>query len=1073
MIELDVLSAADVAAAGRPAAWRSREDRTGAADYAAAFRRGEFLPGAADGDDLAADTGTSRRTFLKLMGASMAMAGLTGCRRPVEEILPYARKPEEVLEGVSSYYATAMPMGGVVHALLVQSHEGRPTKVEGNPEHPVSRGATNVFAQASILNLYDPDRSRRIWRRGGGTATWADFVRTVQQAGGGAPPAAPAAADTAATAAPTVTATGGLANAGLAVLAEPTSSPTVERLRRVLEGRGARWITWHPGGDDPAALAGVGRPLYRFSQARVIVSFDADFLGDDANSVWNSREFAASRRADDGAPMSRFYAVESAVTTTGGAADHWKHLRATDVAHFAAAVGQALGVGTGSPGAARYASDPFFQALVEDVRAGGGAAVFAAGPTQPPAVHALCAALNGRYGGGAVSYLSTGAAPEPPVGVALQQLVADMQGGRVQALVMIGTNPVYELPAGLGFTEALGRVPLSIHLGLHRDETARRCTWHLPRQHYLEQWGDGRAYDGTLSVLQPLIAPLYPDSRSEIELLALLATGQDRAGYDLVRETMGATGPGNEDAWRTALHDGFVADTAFPAGGAGGGAAVDLSRLPVLGEDDVEIVFRTCPKVYDGAFANNAWMQELPEPVTKLVWDNVAMMSRHTAERLGVRTVLEDGKHWADTIRLALNGGEATLPVWVQPGHPDGSISVTLGYGREIESDRERRGRGLAARLFDKDTNHYREGPIANGVGANVAPLRRLSTMAVDAVRADAIGRVDGGYLLASTQDHGSMEDRAPVRIGTLEEYRAHPDFAKGADRYIGETPWEVFPPLWGEENSASEDPRIGGAMYSDNQWGMTIDLNACTGCNACVIACQSENNVQIVGKDQVARGREMHWLRMDRYYVGGTADDPEQMVMQPMFCVHCENAPCESVCPVYATSHSPDGINEMTYNRCIGTRYCSNNCPYKVRRFNFYNWSRELPAEVQMAQNPNVTVRFRGVMEKCTYCVQRVRRVQQYAHIENRPIRDGEVQTACQQACASGAIVFGNLADASARVAQLKRNPRSYELLGELATKPRTSFLARLRNPNPRLAPATEADPPPQPTGTREPTHS
>jgi molybdopterin-containing oxidoreductase family iron-sulfur binding subunit len=1084
MIELDVLRPDEVAAdraAGRsprrPAFWRSAEDRADAPGYAA-LRASEFLPGALpaapdgapDGASEGGD-GPSRRTFLKVMGASAALAGLTGCRRPAEEILPYARMPEDVVHAIANYYATAFPHGGVVHALLVESHEGRPTKVEGNPDHPVSRGKTDVFAQASLLNLYDPDRSRLV-RRGEAPSSWAAFAAEMQRLRPGS---------------------------GVAVLAEPSSSLTQARLRQQLAQRfpGARWIELGPHGDDPAALgaqAAFGRParpLYRFSEADVIVAFDADFVGpEDPNSVWNNREYAASRRVEAraaaGRPaMSRLYAVESQYSITGGMADHRRRLRAADIPHLAAAVGQALGVGAGSPGAASFATDPFVQALVEDVRAAAGRAVFVAGPTQPAQVHALAAALNGRYGASAVAYLDPGTEPVQPLAETLPALVRDMAAGRVQLLLMLGTNPVYSLPAELGFAAALARVPLSVHVGLHRDESAVRATWHVPAAHYLEHWGDGRAWDGTVSIIQPLIAPLYDDAHSEIEVLDLLATGQVRGGYELVRETLAAR-LGSEDAWRTALHDGFLPGTAYPAVGAGG-TVPDLSQLPVLAADALELTFRVSPKVYDGRFANNAWMQELPHNVTKLTWDNAAVMSPATAEALGVAMRLEDGKRWTDRVTLRAGDVAVSLPVWEQPGHPDGSIQLELGYGRALHTDRPLRDRGLLARVFDRDLDVYLRGPVAGyaggddaePVGVNVSPLQRLGYPAVlpggFAVEAEGTD-----YLLATTQDHGTTASRDVVRMTTVGEYQAHAGDAFH-EHFLDETPWEAYPPLWTDDRAPMLDPRIRDAMYAENQWGMTVDLNACTGCNACVVACQSENNVPVVGKDQVSRGREMHWLRIDRYYTSTAPEPPlgqavdqrfedPEMVMQPMFCVHCEYAPCESVCPVYATSHSPDGLNEMTYNRCIGTRYCSNNCPYKVRRFNFYNWTKHTPDTLRMGMNPNVTVRFRGVMEKCTYCVQRIRRVQMYAHIQDRPVRDGEVLTACQQACPADALVFGDIADPASRVSRMKASPRAYEVLAELNVKPRTSHLARLRNPNPRLAarvethedrPATPADQP------------
>ncbi|MCH7976327.1 MAG: TAT-variant-translocated molybdopterin oxidoreductase, partial [Bacteroidetes bacterium] len=950
MIDLDVLSPYDVLADGTPRVWRSREDLADTSEYAA-FRAKEFLPGATDADELEGDAGPSRRTFLQVMGASMAMMGLAGCRRPAEEILPYARKPEEIIPGLPNFYATAMPFAGAVQALLVESYEGRPTKIEGNPEHPVSRGKSGLFAQASILNLYDPDRSRTVYHDGA-PSTWNEFVSAIQSMD--------------------------VDGASVAVIAEPSSSTTQANIRQQFEQRfpGARWIELHANGDDVTALgtqAAFGRPLrphYKFSGADVIVSFDADFIGsEDPNSVWNSRGYAASRNVDVRGSMSRLYAFESTYTGLGGMADHRKALRACDIAHVAAAVGQSLGVGSGSRGSSAFASDPMVQAIVQDVRAASGNAAFVAGATQPVEVHALCAALNAQFGSNVVDYLDTGAASVVPLSQSVATLVRDMQAGRIQLLLMLGTNPVYSLPAGLNFAEALGHVGTSVHVGLHRDETGQVATWHVPGTHFLESWDDGRAWDGTMSIIQPLIAPLYEAAHSNLEVLNLFATGQNASGYELVRGTL-RPALGSEDAWRTAIHDGFILNTLYPVASVVGGVP-DFSGLPVMAGGETEVVFRTSPKLGDGAFSNNAWMQELPHPVSKLVWDNAAIMSRGTADALGVNVALSKGKHEADIITLTVNGVDCTLPVWVQEGHPDGSITVTLGYGRDMASERQLSDRNLLARIFDRDVDIYRPGPLANGVGTNVGPMRTLSSMAV--ATASNIAPTGESMMLVTTQDHGSMEGRAIVRMTTLEEYQSDPEVIQHQQHILDNTPWADYPPLWTEPRAASTDPRIANAMYSSEQWGMSIDLNTCTGCNACVVACQSENNIQVVGKDQVSRGRELQWLRIDRYYTGDEANPG--MVVQPMMCQHCENAPCESVCPVAATSHSPDGLNEMTYNRCIGTRYCSNNCPYKVRRFNYYNWSKTLPIEVQMAQNPNVTVRFRGVMEKCTYCVQRIRR--------------------------------------------------------------------------------------------------
>ncbi|MEP0545392.1 MAG: TAT-variant-translocated molybdopterin oxidoreductase [Rhodothermales bacterium] len=1052
MIELDILSSSDVAADGQPKFWRSQADLRNAAGHRAIVKD-EFHPAATDRSELDGDPGPSRRSFMKIMGASMAMAGvgLSGCRRPVEAVLPYARKPEDIVPGIPNFYATAMPMGGYVQGLLVESHEGRPTKVDGNPEHPMNRGAADVFAQASILNLYDPDRSRTM-RRETGDASWVDFVGFTRQ----------------------------LQGRRLVVLSEPTSSPTVLRLRDQLlaQNPNARWVTYRGIGEDTASLGvqeAAGRPLrplYRFSQAQTIVSFDADFLSTE-NAVYNAREYAQSRRVlEPTDEMSRLYVVESAYTPTGGMADHRVPMKAGAIPFFAAAVAAGLGMGEAGAAGQLMAEHPVVRAIVEDARAG--ATVFVAGPTQPPAIQALCARLNTQFSNGAVQYLDTGAESAVPQAEAMQQLVREMGAGAVDALVMIGVNPVYDAPPALGFAAALAEVPVSIHLGSHRDETARLATWHLPRTHYLEQWGDGRAYDGTYSVIQPLIAPLYEAAHSETEVLSALVTGTDTAGYDLVRETVRAQGllSGNfEDAWRTLLHNGFLPGTQYAAVAGGAGGSGSLARLPVPVEGALEVVVRPDPRLHDGFFSNNAWMQELPDPVTKVTWDAVAQMSAVTAARLGIDAVegsfeggpVESGNVYTSIIGIRVGDQVIEVPAWIQPGHPNDSITVTMGFGRDLETERLITDRNLLARLFDKDADVYRPGPVANGIGAKANAALLRGTDGAPVIPAAEVAIVSDGYQIATTQDHGSMEGRPIVRMASLEEYR-ETGFPRSEVKPIEDTPWEIYPPAWGEDDSPASDPRIGEAMYSDQQWGMTIDLNACSGCNACVVACQSENNIMVVGKDQVSRGREMHWLRMDRYYVSEWTDDPFEtegvgeygpspdMVMQPMMCQHCEYAPCESVCPVSATSHSPDGLNEMTYNRCIGTRYCSNNCPYKVRRFNFYNWTKTLPLELQMAMNPDVTMRFRGVMEKCTWCIQRIRGAQRVAHIEDRGMNDGEVQTACQQTCPTNAIVFGDISDPDSLVSQMKRNGRRYELLEELNVKPRLSYLARLRNPNPTL---------------------
>lgn len=1041
--------------------WRSIADLRKDKDFQDVTQH-EFMPGAAE-----TPKGASRRQFLQLMGASMAMAGLTACRRPVEKILPYTRKPEEIIPGIPLFYATAMPFRGVVRPLLVESHEGRPTKVEGNPEHPSSRGATGVFEQASVLNLYDPDRSDTVLFNGS-AASWADFVSFSQSMAASA------------------------AGRRMVVLSEETSSPTVQALRQQLTQRfpQLRWITYRAEGDDPVQLGlqqAFGRPLrpaYQFSQAQVIVSLDADFLGPTArNFVHATREFADGRRLDGpDDTMSRLYVVESNHSLTGGMADNRLRLRSSEIPALAAALASRLGVGGSASGP--FANHPFVAAMAADLQAAGANGVVLAGETQPPAVHALCAAINSALGSVGTTMLlyDTGLAPVRSQDEEMTELVRDMVAGNVDTLLCLGVNPVYDAPAGVDFAAAMNSVGETIHVGLWVDETAQAASWHIPRAHYLEAWGDGRSYDGTLSVIQPLIAPLYDDAKSEIEVLNVLATGLDQSGYDLVRDQWRTVVTGTfENGWRKALHDGYLPNTAYtpttagasapattagpspaPAGATASATPADTTAtapatgapMPsqAIGEDELELVFRLDPTVLDGTYANNAWCQELPDPTTKLVWDNVALMSPATAERLDLEVEYHKGKYIVDRVTLTVGGASIELPVWVMPGHANNSISVTMGYGRNIQSDRLL----PEDHFFDTDyeTNIYAQGPLANGVGANVAKVRpAMSTMIVTGVEVSKTGET---HTIVTTQEHGAIniESRPLFRVATYDEYKQNPAFVEEFEAPSPGEPFEEYPPLW-----ESRHPEGSAAMkdnpYYRNQWGMVVDLNACTGCNACIVACSIENNVQVVGKEYVGQGREMQWLRLDRYFLSEDIEEaPEnpQMVVQPVLCMHCENAPCESVCPVAATVHSPDGTNQMIYNRCIGTRYCSNNCPYKVRRYNFFNWSKTIPVQVQMMQNPNVTVRFRGVMEKCSFCVQRIRRTQQRAQLEDRNVQDGEVMTACQQACPAQALTFGDLNNPESAVSKQKENSRRYEMLAELDVKPRVSYLGRVRNPNPNL---------------------
>ncbi len=1037
MIELPVLDdSPDSADHPRTRFWRSMSQLEGNREFKE-MNAGEFLPGASNGPASEGGSGATRRQFIQLMGASMAMAGLTACRKPVETIVPYVRQPEDFVEGVPVRYATSMPFRGVLHPILVESFDGRPTKVEGNAEHPDSHGATHLFEQASILALYDPDRLGTV-RNGDTVSDWTTFRSTVS----GLP-----------------------TSSRLVVIAEPTSSMTMAVVRRQLEQRfdSVRWIDYHGAVGNNAAQgiqAAYGRSArvqHDLSKARVILSLDADLFGSTgADPVGAAAGFATGRDPDAIEGMSRLYVVESGYSITGGMADNRLRMKSSEIASFAAALGAELGTWSGDAGV--HASHEWVSAVADDLRSAGGNALVVAGAQQPAGVHALVAAINDRLGavGTTVTYLDS----DVPAGdsqAELEAAVADMAAGNVDIVLTLGTNPAYNHPA---FADAYANVEHRIHLGAYLDETATKASWVVPQTHYLEAWGDGTSRSGVPGVIQPLIAPLYEDARSDIEVVGLFATGTEMPGYEMVRATWRTQFSGSfENAWRKVVHDGFAAGDGFSAARlslSAAGVQSAMEGVSLSASSDVEVVVMADSKVFDGRFANNAWLQELPDPTTKVVWDNVACMNPATAEKLGVSATLNAGKYYADIVSLDVGGNAVELPVWIQPGVADDSVHVTLGYGRDMVSERERR----STNFFDLDdyTDVYGKGAISTGVGANVAPLTLGGHIA-----AVSVSKAGEGYMVASTQDHGAIDaphvgeevkSRGLFRMATVEEYRADPEFVRGGDPKPLKEDWDEYPTLW-EDNHPKVSEEIMSSNYHENQWGMVIDLNTCTGCNACVVACQAENNIQVVGKEEVSRGREMHWLRLDRYFVSGDGasyDDP-QMVIQPLPCQHCENAPCEQVCPVAATVHSPDGTNQMIYNRCIGTRYCANNCPYKVRRFNFYNWTKTLPDTLHMASNPNVTVRSRGVMEKCSFCIQRIRSANKVANVENRSIEDGEVVTACQQVCPSHAITFGDLSNPDSAVSRLRESDRRYELLAELNVKPRVSYLGRVSNPNPNLA--------------------
>jgi molybdopterin-containing oxidoreductase family iron-sulfur binding subunit len=951
----------------------------------------------------------SRRRFLQLMGASLALAGAGACSRaPAETIVPYVRQPEELVPGKPLYFATAMSLRGLAVGLLVESHQGRPTKVEGNPLHPASMGASDAFAQASVLSLYDPDRSKTSTYMGR-IRPWNAFFTALRQA---------------------LEAQRQTRGAGLRILTGTVTSPTMaEQLRGLLkEYPGARWHQYEPAAAHHTragarlAFGNYAQTQYHLDKADVVFAFDADAIAGSSGNLRYVRHFTQRRNVKDGGPeMNRLYAVESTPSPTGAMADHRLALAPSQMEPFARALATSLGVGTSVR--LPEAQQRWLGAVTRDLQARRGTSVVMAGETQAPAVHALAHAVNAALGNVGQTVIYTDPVEAQPVDeiASLRELAADMDGGRVTTLLVIEGNPVYTAPADLDFAGKLKRVGLRIHFGLYENETAALCHWHIPAAHYLESWSDTRAYDGTVTIVQPLIAPLY-GGKTAHEMLAALSSLPQRSSYDLVRDYW-RTRSGKQEQdfdrwWRKSLHDGLIEGSAFAAKS----LSVNLARVTGSQSENpkseirnpkssqsLEIVFCPDPNIFDGRFANNAWLQELPKPLTKLTWDNAALVSPATAKRLGITqdTGWTGGNVHAELVELRLRGRTVRAPVWILPGQAENTVTVHLGYGRT------------------------RAGRVGSNIGFNAYGLR--SSDALWSAPGLEMHKIGARYPLAATQLHHNMEGRDLVRAATLQQYRNNPEFARGA-AHNGASDLSLYP----------EYKEPGAA------WGMAIDLNLCIGCNACVVACQAENNIPVVGKSEVLRSREMHWLRIDTYFKG-TPENPETYY-EPVPCMHCENAPCEVVCPVTATAHSAEGLNDMVYNRCVGTRYCSNNCPYKVRRFNFFEYSDWETESLKAMRNPDVTVRSRGVMEKCTYCVQRINHARIEAELQNRRVRDGEITTACQQACPAQAIVFGDINDPDSLVAEKKTSPRNYGLLEELNTRPRTTYLAALRNPNPEL---------------------
>ena len=1056
-----------LAAEGGQKYWRSLEAAAETPEFQHWLHR-EFPAGASEWTDA-----TSRRQFLKIMAASIGLAGLAACtRQPQEQILPYVKQPEELIPGIPLQYATAMTLGGYATGLLVESHEGRPTKVEGNPDHPMSLGAANVFHQASVLELYDPDRTRTVLRAGE-TSSWEEFLADL----------VPALAEQAAK--------GG---AGLRLLTETMTSPVLAGQIQALLKKypQAKWHRYEPWNRDNERVSirqdfesGLD-PQYHFEKARVIVALDSDFLFSHPANLRYARAFARARRgvtqggvidpletAEPGdvrknvdasrrpsaekvesdrlvdpahAEMNRLYVAEPTPTITGTMADSRLSVSASEMYALARAILLDLRPGSSlsEPEAGNELSSDsrnWLKQVMRDLRGSRAASIVIAGEGQPAPVHAMVTEINKRLHapGHTIDYLLTveswpGNDGDPNRGLAaarairnenaepfaaaarqtpsLHELSADMHAGKVELLVMLGGNPVYNAPADFDFAGAMGKVRRCVQLGLFYDETARLCQWHLPQAHFLESWGDACSYDGIVSVIQPLIMPLY-DSRTAYELLdALVYEQTTRSAYDIVRGTWiehygggGVQSTAAEKAWRRVVHNGLDTENVGNPGFADMIYDDDASTTeypPLPSGHDLEIVFKPDPTVWDGRFSNNGWLQELPKPISKLTWDNAALVSPKLALHYGLQN--------NDVVELTFKGRSVHAPVWIMPGQAENSVTLHLGYGRTAA------------------------GRVGNGQGVNAYALRTSDAMGFGSGL--TLKKVEGKtWRLAATQEHFTLAGRDVYRTGKLEEFRRDPSFA----------------PQESEEPAKDETLYPPDHTYPGYAWGMAIDLNTCIGCNACVVACQSENNIPIVGKGEILHGREMHWIRVDGYFKGDM-DNPE-MYHQPVPCMHCENAPCEVVCPVAATVHSPEGLNEQVYNRCIGTRYCSNNCPYKVRRFNFFQWPDNTTLTFKMQRNPDVSVRSRGIMEKCTFCVQRINEAKITAEKEDRKVRDGEIKTACQQTCPTEAIVFGDINDPNSRVSRLKKSPRNYGMLAELNTRPRTTYLARITNPHPEKA--------------------
>ena len=989
--------------------WKSLKDISSEEDYNRFLKQSDHNE----------DNGLSRRNFLSLIAASVALAGLEGCKKPVQKIIPYVEAEIGTIPGIPKYYASTIPWKNNALGVVIENHDERPVKVEGNEKHPSTLGKSNAFSQASTIEMYDPDRARGV-KYNGKKVDWSEYLKFAKDINKGD-------------------------GKGLAVLMQESSSPTIKSIQNDFKTKfpSASWVSYESVNNEnlykgiEKAFSKKLQPIYRLENAQIIVSLGSDFLGVDDNNIYNTRKFAQNRDiVDENSTMNRLYVAESSITSTGSSADHRLNIPQHEMESILAELSyelKKLGLSVDA-NKVKSSNNLWIKAAAEDLMSNRGDSIILGGSQLSPEFHQLIALLNNQLNA-PVDYYPLNLSQVSSL-ADFKSLCDDIKNNKIKNLIILGANPVYDSPADFNFGDLLKNVPNSVHLTNILDETSKLCSWNIAMTHYFECWGDAMSYDGFVSIVQPQIMPLF-DSKSAIQVLTPLVYSKELSSYDTVKNVWKSdiVKSGNfEREWEKVLHDGLYKNTIIKKEQVRPSSKTSTTQLNnsiKLDDNKFEIVFNASSSVYDGRFANNGWLQEIPKPVTSLTWDNAALISIKVAKKLNIKN--------GQMIEIKIDNKSIKLPAWITPGQNQKSISLELGYGREFE------------------------GRLGNGVGFNVYPLRMSSNPSYSLNA--SISVLDETYPLASTQDHHGLEEdqyaapgfdklsnnevqsRIPelVKQSTLDYYKDNPDWVqKKVEEHKPDKKRS-----WADHSMYNPEPEYD---YSKGpQWGMSIDLTSCTSCNACSIACQSENNIPVVGKQQVMNGREMHWIRIDNYFAGDP-DNPE-MSTQSVACVHCELAPCETVCPVAATTHSSDGVNQMTYNRCLGTRYCANNCPYKVRKFNFYNYTRDLPEVVQMAMNPDVSIRFRGVMEKCTYCYQRVSAARISAENENREIQDGDFQVACQQSCPADAIKFGDINDPNSAVSKAKRRNRDYALLAHLGTAPRTTYLAKIRNQNPKLS--------------------